>query len=156
MDSVLTETEEIRMPANFHLPLAVADRESAVELQAMLVELIDLALIGKQAHWNVVGPHFRSVHAEMDELVDAWRAMGDEVAERAVALGAAPDGQTEAVAGASEIEPLAPGRISDAEVIEELGRRLAAVVQRTQERVERVTQDPVTQDLLIGVCGALE
>ena len=107
MDYVVTPTanarEEIWMSANFHLPLAAADREVAGELQGMLVELIDLALIGKQAHWNVVGPHFRSVHAEMDQLVDAWRALGDDVAERAVALGAAPDGQVEAVAGASEL-----------------------------------------------------
>ena len=144
------------MSANFHLPLAVGDREAAGELHAMLVELIDLALIGKQAHWNVVGPHFRSVHAEMDELVDAWRAMGDEVAERAVVLGAAPDGQAAAVAGASEIEPLDPGHLPDGEVVEQLARRLAGVVERTQERVRRVSEDPVTQDLLIGVSGALE
>ena len=39
-------------------------------LQAALVELIDLSLIGKQLHWNIVGPRFRSLHLELDELVD--------------------------------------------------------------------------------------
>ena len=67
---------------NLHMPIDAEDREVAAELQSMLVELIDLALIGKQVHWNVEGPHFRSLHLELDELVDAWRALGDDVAER--------------------------------------------------------------------------
>ena len=48
------------MPAQFHIPLTADGPQTAAELQAMLVDLIDLALIGKQAHWNVVGPHFRA------------------------------------------------------------------------------------------------
>ena len=48
------------MPAQSHMPLTADGEQTAAELQAMLVDLIDLALIGKQAHWNVVGPHFRA------------------------------------------------------------------------------------------------
>ena len=85
------------MPAplivNFHMPIDAPDREVLAELQSMLVKLIDLALIGKQAHWNVEGPHFRSLHLELDELVDTWRSLGDQVAEREVTFGAVPDGQ---------------------------------------------------------------
>ena len=41
-----------------HLPpLGTHAREAvAGELQAMLVELIDLSLIGKQLHWSLGGP----------------------------------------------------------------------------------------------------
>jgi len=56
----------------------------------MLVDLVDLALSGKQAHWNVQGRQLRSVHLFLDELVASWRAFADQVAERAVALGASP------------------------------------------------------------------
>src|SRR3954447_21247662 len=56
----------------FHLPLDSDDRAVAGELQRMLVDLVDLALIGKQAHWNVEGAHFRSVHLFLDELVESW------------------------------------------------------------------------------------
>ena len=56
----------------------------------------DLSLIGKQLHWTVVGPDFRPLHLQLDELVDSWRELSDTVAERAVALGVMPDGQAKA------------------------------------------------------------
>ncbi|MGH3266249.1 MAG: hypothetical protein ACRDNS_30130, partial [Trebonia sp.] len=61
------------MAVAFHIPLDAHRHKVAIELQGMLVDLVDLALIGKHAHWNVEGRHFRSVHHELDELVDAWR-----------------------------------------------------------------------------------
>jgi starvation-inducible DNA-binding protein len=82
-----------------HLPPVGAHERDEVgrQLQATLVELIDLSLVGKQFHWTVVGPNFRSLHLQLDELVDAWRTLSDTVAERAVALGSFPDGQANAV-----------------------------------------------------------
>lgn len=56
-------------------------------LQGGLVDLIDLSLVAKQVHWNVTGPRFRSVHLQLDEVVDTARAHSDTVAERASALG---------------------------------------------------------------------
>ncbi|MDX6717732.1 MAG: starvation-inducible DNA-binding protein, partial [Baekduia sp.] len=68
-------------------------QEAGRELQATLVDLIDLALTGKQLHWSVVGSDFRSLHLQLDELVESWHALADAVAERAVAIGTFPDGQ---------------------------------------------------------------
>src|SRR5271155_5799943 len=39
-------------------------------LQRVLVDLIELHLQGKQAHWNVVGTNFRDLHLQLDEIVD--------------------------------------------------------------------------------------
>jgi starvation-inducible DNA-binding protein len=141
----------------FHVPLGSNERAVASELQRMLVDLVDLALIGKQAHWNVEGRQFRSVHRELDELVDAWRTLGDEVAERAVTIGAAPDGQAETVAGSTEIEPLPAGVLGDQAVVEAMATRLAEVTARTRKRIERTAGvDPVSEDLLIRIAGSLE
>ena len=81
-----------------HLPpLGTHVREDVGNhLQDTLVELIDLSLLGKQLHWSVVGPHFKPVHEQLDELIDSWREMADTVAERAVAIGYMPDGQAQA------------------------------------------------------------
>ena len=86
-------------------PLEVNHEREGVgqELQATLHELTDLSLIGKQLHWAVVGPLFRPLHLQLDELVDTWRELSDTVAERAVALGFVPDGQAKAVAAGSQL-----------------------------------------------------
>jgi starvation-inducible DNA-binding protein len=42
-------------------------------LQRVLVDLIELHLQGKQAHWNIVGTNFRDVHLQLDEIVEFAR-----------------------------------------------------------------------------------
>jgi starvation-inducible DNA-binding protein len=139
-------------------PLGVHEREDVGhQLEATLVELIDLSLFGKQLHWCVVGRDFRSLHLQLDELIDAWRELGDTVAERAVTLGHFPDGQAHAVAAAGEIPPEQPGPIEDVEVVRVLTRRLAEIGERVRARMDRVAEvDAVSQDVLIGVTRALE
>jgi hypothetical protein len=51
-------------------------------LQERLSSLIDLSLILKHVHWNVVGPGFIAVHELMDVQVESTREMVDAVAER--------------------------------------------------------------------------
>src|SRR5213080_3365565 len=81
------------------------------ELKTTLVELIDLSLIGKQLHWNIYGRPFKPLHEHLDELVDSWRDLSDTVAERAVALGVAPDGRAGTVDAGSGIDPADPGAV---------------------------------------------
>jgi starvation-inducible DNA-binding protein len=81
------------------------------ELQATLLELVDLSLLGKQLHWSVVGPLFRPLHLQLDELIASWRELGDTVAERAVAIGFWPDGQAGTLSASSELSPVVPGAI---------------------------------------------
>ncbi len=71
---------------------------AADALQNVLVDVIDLSLIGKQAHWNVVGSQFRSIHLDLDELVTTAREFTDQVAERLTAIGVSPDGRVATVA----------------------------------------------------------
>jgi len=127
------------------------------ELQTVLVELVDLSLIGKQLHWAVSGPLFMALHLQLDELVDTWRALADTVAERAVALGFVPDGQAQAVAAASQLAPLPQGPIEDHVVVRELTHRLADVSERVREQMNRLGDaDLASQDVLIEVVRELE
>jgi starvation-inducible DNA-binding protein len=126
-------------------------------LQGALVDLIDLSLQGKQAHWNLVGHHFRNLHLQLDDVVASARAHSDTVAERAVTLGVNPDGRARTVAEASEIAPLDAGYLQDDKVVVSFVERLGAVVKRMRERVRTTEEpDPVTQDLLIAVTADLE
>jgi starvation-inducible DNA-binding protein len=126
-------------------------------LQAMLIELIDLSLIGKQLHWNVVGPHFRPLHLYLDELVDSWHELSDTVAERAVAIGFFPDGQAATIARDSALEAVDRGVIEDRAVVSELTSRLAEAGERIRSRMDRLGElDAASQDVLIEVLRALE
>src|SRR3954463_6044681 len=97
------------VPREAHLPALDGHHrgEAGRELQATLVELVDLSLIGKQLHWTIIGRPFKPLHEHLDELVASWRDMSDTVAERIVALGIAPDGQWSAVSADSGIAPVA-------------------------------------------------
>lgn len=130
--------------------------ESGSLLQATLVELIDLSLIGKQLHWSVAGGHFRPVHAQLDELVDSWRDLADTVAERAVAIGYFPDGQVATVA-TSGLAKAARGEIEDVAVLREVAHLLAEASERIRSRMDRLGElDAVSQDVLIETLRGLE
>ena len=132
-------------------------QETGRELQATLVDLVDLALVGKQLHWSVVGPNFRPLHLQLDELVASWHDLADSVAERAVAIGAFPDGQAAAVAARSEGKALAVGAIEDHEVVRELAHRIAEVSELARTRMDRLGElDAASQDVLVGVVRTLE
>ncbi|HEV2980883.1 MAG TPA: DNA starvation/stationary phase protection protein [Solirubrobacteraceae bacterium] len=141
-----------------HPTLRHPDRRAiGAELQAVLVTLTDLSLAGKQAHWNVVGRSFRPLHLFLDEMIDSWRNAADEVAERAVALGYAPDARVQTVADATPLEPLPEGQILDGEVIALFTALLTTAIGDTRERMDRLEDvDTVTADLLHGVVRGLE
>lgn len=148
-----TATDSANLPAlGSHARAQVGN-----ELQGLLVELIDLSLIGKQLHWSIVGPHFRSLHLQLDELTDSWRDLADTVAERAVALGYAPDGQSATVAGDTPFTELSRGEIKDKSVVHVLTVVLAAAAERARGRMDRLGElDAASQDVVIEVVRALE
>jgi starvation-inducible DNA-binding protein len=132
-------------------------RETGNELQATLVELVDLSLIGKQLHWNIFGRPFKPLHEHLDELVDSWRELSDTVAERAVALGISPDGRTGTVNTNSGIEPPDPGALDTDTALRELVKRLADVTERIRARMDRLGDlDLGSQDVLVEVIRELE
>ncbi|MEU5427176.1 DNA starvation/stationary phase protection protein [Streptomyces olivoreticuli] len=139
-------------------PLTEQDRKTVGDaLQGALVDLVDLSLVAKQVHWTVVGPRFRSVHLQLDEVVASARLHADTVAERASALGVAPDGRAGTVAKTSGIAPVGDGWNKDTAAVQTLVDALHAVITRMRERITATGDpDPVTQDILIGLTGDLE
>ncbi|MFC3058317.1 DNA starvation/stationary phase protection protein Dps [Paenirhodobacter populi] len=74
-------------------------------LNKNLTAMIDLALVTKQAHWNLKGIQFIAIH----EMLDDFRAMIDEhadtIAERAIQLGGTAYGTAQTVAETTELKP---------------------------------------------------
>ncbi|RKN40819.1 Dps family protein [Streptomyces hoynatensis] len=126
-------------------------------MQGALVDLVDLSLVAKQVHWNIVGPRFRSVHLQLDDVVETARTHSDTVAERAAALGLPPDGRSATVASGTGIATVPEGWLRDTDAIRTMVEALGAVIVRMRERLDDVGQvDTVTEDILIQLTKDLE
>lgn len=149
-----TVTTSIYLP-----PLAEPHERQTIgrELETVLHDLVALSLIGKQLHWAVYGAQFRSVHLHLDELVDSWRDLADQVAERAIALGVTPDGQANAVTAGSQLTSVATAPTEDHVAVRDLTHRVAEVSERVRDRLYLIGEiDLVSQDVLIDVVRQLE
>jgi starvation-inducible DNA-binding protein len=135
----------------------VARDATVPALQSVLYDLVELALQGKQAHWNLVGRHFRSVHLQLDEIVAAVRDGSDEVAERIATLGVSPDGQALGVADRSRLGSFPGGLLSVEETVTSYSDRLAEAIDGLRDSIAVVGEhDPISEDILIGISAGLE
>lgn len=126
-------------------------------LQELLIDLIDLSLQGKQAHWNLRGRMFRELHLLLDEIVDLARDAADQLAERCLALGVAADGRLATVAAGSHLDPFPEGRIEDEQVVELIATRLQTVSEAGRSRLVPLGDvDPISQDLVNEVLTGIE
>ncbi len=133
-----------------------AERVCAL-LQAALFDLIDLNLQTKQAHWNLKGSRFRSVHLQLDEILDDGREHVDDVAERITTLGGDADGRSHAVASKSRLGKFPDGFVAVRDTVEMLSERLAALTSNLRKDLGQLAElDPISEDLAIGVIGSLE
>lgn len=135
----------------------VAPKQLGENLQAVLVDLLELSMQGKQAHWNVIGRNFRDTHLQLDEIVDAARRFSDTVAERMRALHAIPDGRSDTVASTTTLPEYPQGEIDTAETVDLITVRLEAVVGTMREVHDAVDEeDPTSADILHAIIEALE
>ncbi|GAA3867775.1 DNA starvation/stationary phase protection protein [Leifsonia kafniensis] len=126
-------------------------------LQSVLVDLIELHLQGKQAHWNIVGTNFRDLHLQLDEIIDAVREFSDVIAERMRALDCVPDGRSETVSDTTKLPPFPDGEVSTTDAVDLVTERLTATVATVRAVHDEVDdEDPSTADLLHGIIDTLE
>jgi starvation-inducible DNA-binding protein len=126
-------------------------------LQKVLVDLIELHLQGKQAHWNVVGTNFRDLHLLLDSIVDTAREASDTIAERMRALDAVPDGRTDTVAATTTVPAVPAGEQSTTDTVDMITNRIYAVVDTMRTVHDQVdAADPSTADLLHAMIDELE
>ncbi|MBG6183591.1 starvation-inducible DNA-binding protein [Arthrobacter sp. CAN_A6] len=126
-------------------------------MQAVLVDLIELHLQGKQAHWNVVGKNFRDMHLQLDEIIDDARLFADQLAERMRALHAVPDGRSTAVAKGASLNEFPAGLVSTQDTVTLVVRMLNAAVKTMRDVHDQIDEeDPTTADILHGFIEKLE
>ena len=148
-------TETVNTPhVTLSFTASAALRDS---FQRVLVDLIALELVGKQAHWNIVGPNFRDLHLNLDEVVGIARTGSDDVAERMRAVNATPDGRPATVAASATV-PVAPeGEVLATDAVAYIVSAIEAVVATLREVHDTVDgEDPSSSGIIEDLTVQLE
>jgi starvation-inducible DNA-binding protein len=129
-------------------------------LQVALASSLDLYSQVKQAHWNVIGPHFIAYHELFDEIAAHSLAWTDLIAERSATLGGVPQGTVRMSAGLSRLPDYTLGAAEGPSHVEALAERLEVYAALIRESANRLDQDDIsdlaTQDLLVEVLRQAE
>jgi starvation-inducible DNA-binding protein len=127
-------------------------------LNARLADAIDLALLTKQAHWNIKGPNFIALH----EMIDGFRTELDEhvdtMAERVVQLGGTALGTTQTVAGSTTLAPYPTDIYASTDHLAALSERYAAMASSVRAAIDATAEagDADTADLFTAFSRALD
>jgi starvation-inducible DNA-binding protein len=107
--SSIKDKRNLAYPTHNDLPEDA--RSSLIDiLEARLADAIDLQTQMKQAHWNVKGPTFISLHELFDKINEDVEEYVDLIAERAVQLGGMVHGTARQVASRSTLAEYPPAR----------------------------------------------
>jgi starvation-inducible DNA-binding protein len=127
-------------------------------LNARLADGIDLALLTKQAHWNIKGPQFIALH----EMIDGFRTEidthVDTMAERVVQLGGTALGTTQSVAAASTLAPYPTNIYSSDQHLRALADRYAKTANLVRAAIDEADEagDADTADIFTAYSRALD
>lgn len=139
--------------------LASNTKKAMVDLcNARLAEGLDLALLTKQAHWNIKGPTFIAVHLLLDDLRRQLDTHTDTIAERVAQLDGIALGTAQTVGRDTTLPPYPTDirRISDH--LEALVARYAQTANAARKAVDTADEagDRDTADIFTGYSRALD
>jgi starvation-inducible DNA-binding protein len=127
-------------------------------LQERLADSIDLMIQSKQAHWNVKGPSFFSLHELFDKVSESIEEYVDLIAERIVQLGGIAEGTIQSVAKKTNL-PEYPMDISDGkEHVARLSHALAYFGEVARKTIEQATElnDADTADIFTEISRGVD
>ena len=142
---------DYRNPAADPLIPVEVDKRSPItdDLQATVVELLELFHDSKQCHWNLRGPLYLPLHEQLQENADAYRKYADLMAERVLQVGRPIDGRTGVVAATANLGEMPGGFLTDKQVLILMTERVTTVARRVRQRIEHLSKvDEVTSNKL--------
>jgi starvation-inducible DNA-binding protein len=127
-------------------------------LNRQLASTFDLYSQTKQAHWNVKGAQFYSLHELFDKLAEELEGYADLIAERATALGGLAQGTVRLSAANSQLTELPLEVTNSLPTVDALAERYAALAASTRKASDAANDqgDADTGDLFTEVSRGLD
>ncbi len=124
----------------------------------MLADLFDLYSQTKQAHWNVRGRLFFTLHKLFDELAGSVEEHLDPLAERITALGGIPEGTLRQASARSSLPEFPVTQADELSYVTALGERFAHCSSAARKAIDDAAAlgDADTADLLTGLSRDLD
>ncbi len=149
---------------NAHLHQTTNDTKSNAKavsmetLQARLADGIDLALVIKQAHWNLKGSQFIGIHLMLDKFRAEVSEWNDMVAERIVQLGGTAKGTVQTVGKHTSLKPYPTDIYTIADHLDALIERFGAVANAVRKNIDDTEDagDAGTADLFTEISRGLD
>jgi len=139
--------------------LASNTKKAMIDLcNARLAEGLDLALLTKQAHWNIKGPTFIAVHLLLDDLRAQLDEHTDTIAERVAQLDGIALGTAQIVASSSDLPPYPTDIRAIPDHLKALVDRYAQTANNTRKAIDAADEagDADTSDIFTAYSRALD
>lgn len=135
-----------------------AKKVSTEILNARLADGIDLALITKQAHWNIKGPNFIAVHLMLDGFRTEIDTFVDTMAERVVQLGGTALGTSQTTVASSKLPPYPTDIHATKDHLGALAERYGTAADLVRDAIDQTDDagDADTADILTNYSRSLE
>ena len=144
-------------PTEINLKGHAREQLSAL-LNSLLADLSDLTSMFQEAHWNVKGPAFFTLHKLFEEIYDTLDGQRDDLAERITTLGGFANGTTRRLASETTLTGLPTEVNGSMGYVETLIERTGAVANRYRNAVQQSSDlgDENSADLLTGISRSLD
>ncbi|MGN1062829.1 MAG: DNA starvation/stationary phase protection protein Dps [Alphaproteobacteria bacterium] len=141
------------------VPLSINEQVKEKTIQILNKHLADisaLALLTKQAHWNMRGSNFIGIHEMLDPMHKTLLEEADQIAERIVQLGGIALGTPDIIAAENSFKPYPLDISHTADHLAELSTRYAVTANNLRKTVDEESADMATVDILTQMVEDLD
>lgn len=144
-------------PTHNSIPLA-ARKKVIAQLSPLLSDAQDLYSQVKQAHWNVKGANFISLHQLFDAIGTEVNEAVDTIAERIIQLGGETKGTLRAAAKQSRLKEYPLASADGAKHVDALAAALGQFTSFSRKAIDDTDAagDAVTADMLTSITSGLD
>jgi DNA-binding ferritin-like protein len=156
-DNYATMGQPGRVEYSYPLKNDEERRKSVKALQQLTVDLLALHNMYEEAHWDLTGPLFLTLHEYYQRQADFYLQQADLFAERVLQLGSSVDGRYSTIARTTKLAEMPNGYLTDDQSIKLLLDRVTVLQKEIYELIRETEDgDPPTSNKLQDLAHSVD